>query len=130
MFEGQIDENDLEKWLTMLEGYISIHIFLDRENITFALLKAVPHFKNWWETYCEKNSTKEFGMFEVEHTWKPFMDVVKEQYYLVGNYDDQYMIWTTLHQERDQTVLEFTNNFHTLRTKLGIIEFKRHLVLK
>jgi hypothetical protein len=27
-------------------------------------------------------------------------------------------------------VTEYTNNFHTLRTKLGIKDFKRHLVLK
>jgi hypothetical protein len=35
-----------------------------------------------------------------------------------------------LHQERDQTIPDFTNIFHTLRTKLGIKESERHLVLK
>jgi hypothetical protein len=94
------------------------------------LLKVVPHVKNWWETYCEKNSTEESGMFEAEPTWEFFMDVVKEQYYPIGNYDDQYMRWTTLHQERGQTVSEFTNTFHTLCTKLGIKDSERHLVLK
>jgi hypothetical protein len=63
-------------------------------------------------------------MSEVEPTWECFMDVIKEQYYTIGNYDDQYMRWTTPCQERDQTMLEFTNTFHTLRTKLGIKEFK------
>jgi hypothetical protein len=58
------------------------------------------------------------------------VDVIKEQYYPVGNYEDQYMRWTTLRQERGQAVLKFTNAFHTLRTKLGIKESKRHLVLK
>jgi hypothetical protein len=48
------------------------------------------------------------------------VDVVKEQYYPAGNYDEQYMRWTTLCQEKGQVVLEFTNTFHTLRTKLGI----------
>ena len=56
--------------------------------------------------------------------------MVKEQYYPVGNYEDQHMRWITLRQERGQAVLEFTNTFHTLRTKLGIKDFKRHLVLK
>jgi hypothetical protein len=116
MFEGQIDVDALEKWLNMLEGYFSIHNFSDRENITFALLKDVPHVKYWWETYCEKNSTEESRMFEVEPTWEYFMDVIKEQYYPVGNYDDQYMRWTTLHQEWGQTVSKFTNTFHTLCT--------------
>jgi hypothetical protein len=59
-----------------------------------------------------------------------FVDVLKEEFYLVGNYDDQYMRWTTLHGKRDQTVPEYTNIFHTLRSKLGIKDFKRHLVLK
>jgi hypothetical protein len=40
------------------------------------------------------------------------------------------MRWTTLRQERGQKVLEFTNTFHTLRTKLGIKDSERHLVLK
>jgi hypothetical protein len=94
------------------------------------LLKALPHVKHWWETYWEKNSTEESGIFGVEPTWDFFMDAVKEKYYPMGNYDDQYMRWTMLHQERGQTVSEFTNTFHTLRTKLGIKDSEQHLVLK
>ena len=63
-----------------------------------------------------------FGIF--------FVDAVKEQYYLVDNYEDQYMRWTTLRQEKSQTMSKFTNNFHTLHTKLGIKDSERHLVLK
>jgi hypothetical protein len=58
------------------------------------------------------------------------VDAVNEQYYPVGNYEDQYMIWTTLRQERGQAILEFTNTFHTLYTKIGIKDSERHLVLK
>jgi hypothetical protein len=43
---------------------------------------------------------------------------------------DQYMRWTTLHQKRNQIVSEFTNTFHTLRTKLGIKDSEWNLVLK
>ena len=43
---------------------------------------------------------------------------------------DLYMRWTTLQQERGQAVLEFTNTFHTLCTKLGIKDTEWHLVLK
>jgi hypothetical protein len=49
IFEGHIDANAVDKWLNLLEGYFSIHNFSNRENITFALLKAVPHVKDWWE---------------------------------------------------------------------------------
>jgi hypothetical protein len=58
------------------------------------------------------------------------VDAVKEQYYPVGNYDDQYMRWTTLREERGQEVSKFTNTFHTLHTKLGIKRSEQHLVLK
>jgi hypothetical protein len=40
------------------------------------------------------------------------------------------MRWTTLQNERGQEVLEFTNTFHTLGTKMGIKYFERHLVMK
>ena len=51
IFEGQIDADALDKWLNLLEGYLFVHHFSDRENITFALLKALPHVKHWWEPY-------------------------------------------------------------------------------
>jgi hypothetical protein len=89
-------QNNLDQWLNLLEGYFFVHNFSDREKITFTLLKDLPHVKHWWKTYCEQNSTKESGIYGVEPTWDFFVDVVKEQYYHVGNYDDQYMRWTTL----------------------------------
>jgi hypothetical protein len=119
IFEGQIDAKALEKWLTLLEGYFSVHNFFDREKITFVLLKALPHVKHWWETYWEQSSIEESGIDGAEPTWNFFVDAVNEQYYLVGNYEDQYMRWTTLWQERGQEVPEFTNNFHTLRMPLA-----------
>ena len=92
VFEVQIDADDIDKWLNLLEVYFSIHNFFDRENITFALLKALSHVKHWWETYwLEKSSIEDFGIYGVEPTWDCFVDAVKEQYYLVGNYEDQYM---------------------------------------
>jgi hypothetical protein len=66
----------------------------------------------------------------VAPTWDSFWDTIKEQYYPVGSYEDQYTRWTTLRQERDQAVPDFTNIFHTLCTKLGIKDSEHHLVLK
>jgi len=88
VFEGQIDVDALDKWLNLLEVYFSIHNFFDREKITFALLKSLPRVKHWWETYWEKDSTEESGIYGVEPTWDFFVDAVKEQYYPVGNYED------------------------------------------
>ena len=51
LFEGKIDTDALYNSLTVLEGYFSVHNFFDREKITFALLKVVPHVQNWWGTY-------------------------------------------------------------------------------
>jgi hypothetical protein len=53
IFEGQIDVDVVDKWLNLLEGYFSVHNFLNRENITFALLKAILHVKDWWKIFYE-----------------------------------------------------------------------------
>jgi hypothetical protein len=130
IFEGQIDEDVVDKWLNLLEGNFFVHNFLNRENITFSLLKAIPHVNDWWEAFCEQKETGELLLFTVVTTWESFRDVIKEQYYPVGSYDDLYTKWTTLQQERDQAVPEFKNIFHTLHTKLGIKYSEPHLVLK
>jgi hypothetical protein len=130
IFGGQIYVDVIDKWLNLTEGYFSVHNFFDRENITFVLLKVVPHVKYWWETFCEQKEIEGSTLFVDASTWSSFRDVIKEQYYPVGSYDDLYRRWTTLWQERHQTMPEFTNVFHILRTNLGIKYFEQHLVLK
>jgi hypothetical protein len=107
IFEGQINANAVEKWLNLLDGYFYVDNFFDREKITFALLKALPHVKHWWETYWEKVSIEEYGIYGAEPTWDYFVDEVKEEYYPIDNYENQYMRWTTLRQEKSQTMLKF-----------------------
>jgi hypothetical protein len=64
--------------LNLLEGYFSVNNFFDREKITFALLKVIPHVKYWWDTYFEKREAKEYAMFFVAPTWDSFWDTIKE----------------------------------------------------
>jgi hypothetical protein len=130
IFEVQIDLDVVDKWLNLLEGYFSVHNFLNKEKITFVLLKVIPHVKDWWETFCEQKETKETSLFSVMATWESFRDSINEQYYPFRSYDDLYTKWITLRQERNQEVLDFTNIFHTLHTKLGIKDLDWHLVLK
>ena len=47
----------------------------------------------------------------------------------MGSYEDKYIQWTMLRQQRDQDVHELMNVFHTLSTKLGIKYSEKHLVL-
>jgi hypothetical protein len=101
LFEGLIDGDDVDKWLNLLEGYFSVHNFSDRENITFALLKVISHVKYWWDFYSEQRVMEEYEIFLVAPTWDSFRDAIKEQYYPVGSYEDQYTRWTTLRQEKD-----------------------------
>jgi hypothetical protein len=91
VFEGQRDMDSLKKWLNLLEGYFFVQNFSNKENITSALLKALPHVKHWCKNYWEQSSIEKSGIYGVEPTWDFFVDAVKEQYYPVGNYDDQYM---------------------------------------
>ena len=72
----------------MLEVYFSVYTFSDREKITFSLLKATPHVKDWGETYCDPTSREESEMFGIEPTWEYFMDALKGKYYAVKNYED------------------------------------------
>jgi hypothetical protein len=69
-------------------------------------------------------------LFSTIPTLNSFLDTIKEQCYPVRSYEDKYIQWTTLWQQRDQDVHELTNLFHTLRTKLGIKDSKKRLVLK
>jgi hypothetical protein len=124
IFEGHIDADDVDKCLNLLEGYLSVHNFSNREKITFALLKDIPHVKDWWEDLCEQKETDEPSLFTIVVTWEYFRDDIKEQYYPTRSYDNLYRKRTTLRQERDQAVPEFTNIFHTLRTKMGIKDSK------
>ena len=94
------------------------------------LLKVIHHVKDWWENFYEKKETEEPSLFIVMATWESFRYVIKEQYYPIIIYDYLYTKWTTLQQERDQEVPDFTNIFHSLCTKLGIKYSERHLVLK
>jgi hypothetical protein len=88
IFEGHIDANAVEKWLNLLKGYFFVHNFSNRENITFALLKVVPHVKYWWETFCEQKEKEEPSLFTIAVTSESFRDFIKEKYYHVGSYDD------------------------------------------
>ena len=101
IFECQIDVDALDKWVNLLEGYFSVYNFSDIEKIAFSLLKVVPHVKGWWETYYEQASTEESEMFGTEPTWASFVDTLKGKYFPFGNYEDQYMRWTTLREETD-----------------------------
>jgi hypothetical protein len=81
----------------MLEGYYSIQKKIDSGKITFALLKFLPHVRAWWEGYWERYTANEYTPFKREPTWETFVDFLKEEFYPIRNYDDQYMRWMTLH---------------------------------
>jgi hypothetical protein len=78
LFEGLIDADFVDKWLNLLKGYFSVHNFSNREKITFAILKGVPHVKDWWHTYSEKRAIEESKIFVVAPTWDSFKDAIKE----------------------------------------------------
>jgi hypothetical protein len=68
IFECKIDEYVVDKWLNLLEGYFSVHNFSNKEKISFALLKVIPHVKDWWENFCEQKETEEPSLFTVTTT--------------------------------------------------------------
>jgi hypothetical protein len=97
LFEGRIYVDALEKWLSLLEGYFFVQNFSNNEKITFTLLKSLPHVRDWWETCCEQQAGDESAIFGLEPTWVILVNAFKERYHPIGNYNDQYARWTTLH---------------------------------
>jgi hypothetical protein len=87
--------------LNLLEGYYFVQNFSNSEKITFTLLKNLPCVRAWWEGYWKRYIEDESTLFRREPTWETFVDSLKEDFYPVGNYDDQYMRWKTLRQKRD-----------------------------
>jgi hypothetical protein len=77
LFEGLIDVDVVDKWLNFLNGYFLVHNVSDREKITFALLKVVPHVKDWWDTYSKQRAIEEYAIFLVSPTWDSFWDSIK-----------------------------------------------------
>jgi hypothetical protein len=65
--------------LNLLEGYFSVHNFSNREKITFAILKIVPHVKDQWDTYSEQRVIEESAIFVVAPTWDSFCNSIKEK---------------------------------------------------
>lgn len=82
-----------------------------------------------WRLNVRKRPCRNLHCLE-SHPHGIFRDDIKEQYYPIGRYEDKYTRWATLWRERDQTVPEFKNTFHTLHTKMGIKEYEWHWELK
>ena len=78
IFKGQIDVDVIDKWLNLLEGYFSVHDFSSDERIISSILKAAPHVKDWWETYCEHKDGSARSLFSTAPTWNSFRDAIKE----------------------------------------------------
>jgi hypothetical protein len=104
VFEGQIDAEALEKWLTLLEGYFSVHNFSTKKRSPSHSLKLSLMSNIGGKLTGSKVPQRSLEYMGSDPTWDFFVDAVKEQYYPVGNYEDQYMRWTTLRQERGQAV--------------------------
>jgi hypothetical protein len=73
IFHGQIYADVVDRWLNLLDGYLSVHDFSNLEKIIFSLLKVIPHVKDWWETYCEKKDEEEPSLFSSIPTWNYFL---------------------------------------------------------
>ena len=51
-----------------------------------------------WGGYCDKYVGDEFAASGTKPTWADFSHVVEEDFYLIENYDDQFMRWRNLCQ--------------------------------
>lgn len=135
-FEGKVDAEAVDNWLSKLDRYFSVNNFSDAEKITFALLKAETHVKLAWETKVankEQESVAEDDFIlslDKKPTWGEFVEYIKEAYLPEDIYEQKYIEWQLLRQRRDQSVQDYTNTFHSLSAKLGINDSEKHRILK
>jgi hypothetical protein len=50
--------------------------------------KYLPHVRSWWKGYRERYTMDEYTLLRRESTWEAFVYSLKEEFYLVINYDD------------------------------------------
>lgn len=131
-FEGKIDADVVEDWITKLERYFFVNTFSNVEKITFSLLKFEAHVKQSWENKITAKNLENGlnGIIDDDHTWNKFFEFIKEEYFRKGTYEEKYMEWQLLQKKNDQTIQHYTNKFHALLTKLGIHDSEKHRVLK
>ena len=93
-FQGKIDEDVVDDWLSKLERYFCVNNFSDIERITFILLKVENYVKLAWKVYVE---TKEAQVAQDEHgfivlldsaaRWEDFVEHIKMEYYPEDTYE-------------------------------------------
>ena len=71
IFECWIDTDAIYKWLNLLEGYFFLHNCSNREKITFALLKAVPHVKDCGKLSVSKRKKRKPHYFQSQPPRNP-----------------------------------------------------------
>ena len=132
-FQGKIDADVVDDWLSKLERYFCVNNFLDIEKITFSLLKVENHVNFSWQAHLTAKENQEAQdehkfsvMFDRKPTWEEFVEHIKQEYYPEDTYEQKYMQWRLLQQKKDQSVQEYTNIFHALSTKLGIKDSGKH----
>ena len=42
-----------------------------------------------WDSYCDNHVGDEFATSGTKPTWETFVHALKEDFYLIGNYDDE-----------------------------------------
>jgi hypothetical protein len=128
IFEGHIDADVVDKWLNLLEGYFFVHNFSNREKLLLHSSKLFPMSKIGGKLSMTKRKQRNPHYLQSQPPGNPLGMLLRNNTF--GSYDDLYTKWTTLWQERDQVVPDFTNIFHTLHTNLGIKDSEKNLVLK
>ena len=93
-FQGKIDADVVDDWLSELERYFCVNNFSDIEKITFPLLKDENHVKLPWEVHLtieenqEAQDEHEFSMmFDGKPTWEKFVEHIIQEYYPKDTYE-------------------------------------------
>lgn len=88
-FQGKIDVDVVDDWVSKPEMYFSFNKFLDEEKITFSLLKDENHVKDSWEAKLASKAVENGStfIFYQKPTWGEFMEHINEEYFPIDTYE-------------------------------------------
>ena len=86
-FQGKINADVVDDWLSKLEKYFCVNNLFDIEKITFSLLKVENHVKLAWEAHLTTKENQEardeckfFVMIDGKPTWEEFVEHINKEW--------------------------------------------------
>jgi len=128
-YDGELNAKKLDHWFKQIEVYCRVQkIVRDEDKIQLATLKMSGNALIWWECYMknDENESLNVCLASCSH----FIQLLRDQFYPLGYHQKAIMDWQNLHQNKGQSVQEYTTEFQKKAMMLGISLNSQETLLK